>query len=242
MARFSPELVPSPYKHNNKRFCKTERSKCSLTVSVLKRVLRPTRKSVSLRISSKLFMPQRRAASASAEVVGVFSQLLNEAALPERWLEVDSFVALVAQLNPRLFLGKHSGWSREKLEQLQRDWLLHFLGNGLAGLRLVEVGLDQSGLFKAFRFSQTGLAMLNVPPFEQSQSRQPASGKWLLVQPNFEMVLYSPLDNAPLLYRLDSFADQTAISNVAVYRLTSQSVERAVNQKITAGQIVETWS
>lgn len=46
----------------------------------------------------------------------------------------------------------------------------------------------------------------------------------LIVQPNFEVVIYAPEERPELLYHVDRFAEKVSVDRLAIYRLTAPSV------------------
>lgn len=46
----------------------------------------------------------------------------------------------------------------------------------------------------------------------------------LIVQPNFDVVVYAPEEHAELLYHVDRFAERISVDRLAIYRLTQASV------------------
>jgi hypothetical protein len=58
------------------------------------------------------------------------------------------------------------------------------------------------------------------PDLEQIASHADA----LIVQPNFDVVVYAPEDRVELLYHIDRFAERVSVDRMAIYRLTNESV------------------
>jgi hypothetical protein len=61
----------------------------------------------------------------------------------------------------------------------------------------------------------------------------------LIVQPNFDLMAMAPVSEA-LLVQLDRFAERLRLEHVAYYRLTKQSVTRAIQMGLRAEEIQQT--
>lgn len=95
----------------------------------------------------------------------------------------------------------------------------------LTWLGVVECRADHAGKV-AFAITPLGAQALEleggveVPDLEEIPSHADA----LIVQPNFEIVVYAPDDRLELLYHIDRFAERVSVDRLAIYRLTNESV------------------
>jgi hypothetical protein len=61
----------------------------------------------------------------------------------------------------------------------------------------------------------------------------------LVVQPNFDLVVYEPDERPQLLFQIDRFADRISVDRLAVYHLTRESVCRGLQLGLSVDGIVE---
>ncbi len=126
-------------------------------------------------------------------------------------------------------------------EWVEGEWIAYLLGESLCWLGLTELGLDEKTQKPvAFRFSTAGQEFLTGQPSAQTQATEqqlvelaahaPELARPLIVQPNFEVLVLSPLQNLPLLRQLDQFGVQASLGDVALYRINKESVLRGLRQ------------
>jgi hypothetical protein len=60
----------------------------------------------------------------------------------------------------------------------------------------------------------------------------------LVVQPNFDLLVYEPDDHLELLFQVDRFAERVAVDRVALYRLTRASVCAGLQLGLRADDII----
>jgi hypothetical protein len=143
--------------------------------------------------------------------------------------------------------------SQKKALRLDRDflmvegeWLAHILNQTLGWLGLFELAYDNNNRPVAFRLTELGKAAFENKPSETEvqQAAQlkavPAEyQKALLVQPNFDLMIFAPLQNAPLLRQVDRFAEQVSMGDVGMYRLTKDSVLRGLRSGLRGDEVLD---
>ena len=61
----------------------------------------------------------------------------------------------------------------------------------------------------------------------------------LVVQPNFDIVVYEPDERSQLLFHIDRFADRISVDRLAIFHLTRESVSRGLQLGETVDDIVD---
>ncbi|HLI05167.1 MAG TPA: helicase-associated domain-containing protein [Ktedonobacteraceae bacterium] len=170
------------------------------------------------------------------------------------WIDIAAFIARTKLYAPYLLFPRKYGPRAERYSEggnpygwdfrLRRGWLTHREGwhlveggfirtvlNGpLQWLGLVEIKTE--GGQSAFRLlPEAPLIMSEIAP----EVAEPVWGR-LIVQPNFDLMAMAPVSEA-LLVRLDRFAERLRLEHVAYYRITKQSVTRAVQMGLHAEEI-----
>ncbi len=131
---------------------------------------------------------------------------------------------------------------RESPEDLRRD-LLDYLLTRLYPLGVVDVALlgdDPAGL----RLTELGRRLLLGERLAQAveSEREPApeiATKPLVVNPDFEVLLYPEGDVNEIAHKLSRFAARTKSDEVGHYRIARDGVERAVVNGMTAADILD---
>ncbi len=168
------------------------------------------------------------------------------------WHDITAFIARSKLYAPYLLFPRKYGPRAERYSEggnpygwdfrLRRGWLTHREGwhiveggfiravlNGpLQWLGLLEVKPDGS----AFRLLPEAPLIMSEMPRE---GMEPTWGR-LIVQPNFDLMAMAPVSEA-LLMQLDRFAERLRLEHVAYYRLTKQSVTRAIQTGLRAEEI-----
>lgn len=109
---------------------------------------------------------------------------------------------------------------------------LHWLG-------LIDLGLDAAGRIVSFRLTPLGRHVL----LEEAVAAEPvarADGPELVVQPNFDVVVFDADANYGLLTRLDEFAERRSLDRAAIYSITRESIVRGLDRGTTGQAILET--
>ncbi|HEX2915298.1 MAG TPA: helicase-associated domain-containing protein [Chloroflexia bacterium] len=133
---------------------------------------------------------------------------------------------------------------------VEGEWLAHLLGESLSWLGLTELGLDEKTKRPvAFRFTTVGLEWLSGQPSQETEATRqqlaqlaeqaPELARPLIVQPNFEILVLDPLQNLTLLRQLEQFATQGSMSEVALYRMSKESVLKGFRQGWDAPSILK---
>jgi len=121
-----------------------------------------------------------------------------------------------------------------------REWVL----SRLYPLGVVEVGLtgEQAAAVRVTDLGRRLLAgeRLHAPePPEERTERPEPTGKPLVVNPDFEVILFPDGDVNEVAHRLDRFASRTKSDEVQHYRISKDAVERAVVKGMAAEEILE---
>ncbi|MBN9390175.1 MAG: helicase-associated domain-containing protein [Chloroflexi bacterium] len=138
----------------------------------------------------------------------------------------------------------------EDFALVEGEWLAQVIAEPLSWLGIAELARDDKGRPVAFRLTDLGLAALADRPSErerqqteihrQVSAQSPDLTKALLVQPNFDVMVLAPLENLALLRQVDRFADQTSMGDVALYRITKDSVLRGLRSGLRGDEISTT--
>jgi len=127
--------------------------------------------------------------------------------------------------------------SEEALEELWKSFLGVFLGRCLVSLGGAEAGSTEDGR-PAFRLTDTGKRLLGLPrealrpdPDERRHEEAP-----LVVQPNFEVVFFSPSPAAEA--ELGRFCERLGRGIGVLFRISRPSLQRAAAAGIAPARIV----
>jgi hypothetical protein len=136
----------------------------------------------------------------------------------------------------------------EDFDLVEGEWLAQVFAEPLSWLGLAELARNESGRPLAFRLTDLGLAALADQPSERERQQNalnqqlaahgPELTKALLVQPNFDIMVMAPLENLTLLRQVDRFADQTSMGDVALYRISKDSVLRGLRNGLSGPEII----
>lgn len=137
----------------------------------------------------------------------------------------------------------------EDFELVEGEWLAQLMTEPLAWLGLFELSRDSKDRPLAFRLTELGQAVLRNQPTnaevaasqqaQQLAATAPDMNKALLVQPNFDVMVLAPLQNMPLLRQVDRFAGQVSLGDVAMYRITKESVLRGLRTGISGPEVLQ---
>jgi hypothetical protein len=121
---------------------------------------------------------------------------------------------------------------------VEGEWIVHILAEALTWLGVTEVGVDVNNCPVAFRFTPLGLSVFEgadsaeekamAKQLQDLAEKAPELAKPLIVQPNFDVMILAPLQNLPLLRQIDRFASQASMGDVAMYRISKESVLRGM--------------
>jgi hypothetical protein len=112
-------------------------------------------------------------------------------------------------------------WARERL---------HLFG-------MVDLA-DADGKPALLRLTSLGAKALGVPVKDEALER----GSPLIVNPDFEIILFPDGDTYDLVTELDRFAERTSSDSVVRYRITEASVEKAVAEGFDPARILQVLS
>jgi hypothetical protein len=153
-----------------------------------------------------------------------------------------------ARSKPRRYFNKDTDW-----EQVEGAYLRTLLAETFAWLGIVRLGYAD-GKLVSFQLTERGafaLGVLKELP-ARSQEGVPAAGgssrsasearpdRALIVQPNFEVIVYPEIAGVPVLVELDRFAERVRMDRAAIYRLTRPALCRGLQAGMTLDEIVGT--
>jgi len=124
------------------------------------------------------------------------------------------------------------------VEDLQRlSWnLVSWVRKRLYLLGLVDLGYDKAGRPVAMRLTRIGARLLGLVETEEDLS---GIGN-LVVTPDFEVVLFPTGDDAELTHDLDRFCERGVQGHLRHFRITDQSVHRALTEGLGVAVMQET--
>jgi len=111
--------------------------------------------------------------------------------------------------------------------------LFQWIRNRFYLLGLVDLGFVE-GKVVAMRLNPLGAKGLGITlPAEMEYKQNP-----LIVNPDFEIILFQDSESYDLIIQLDKFAVRTKSDHTIHFKITSSSLERAVAEGMTASQIL----
>lgn len=114
--------------------------------------------------------------------------------------------------------------------------LLTWMRRRLHLLGLIDIGYDDAGRPIAFRLSRLGAAFLGLLPAGELE----ASPTHLIVNPDFEVVLFPGSNEFPLVHALDRFCVREKSDQLYHFRLSEESVRRAIAEGFPQEEILRT--
>lgn len=136
--------------------------------------------------------------------------------------------------SPRRYFDKRQDW-----ERVEGAFLKSVLEEPLLWLGLVRLGY-RDGELVAFQLTQRGAYALGLLAQEPASPAPSEGARALVVQPNFEVVVYLETAGVPLLVQLDRFAERVRLDRAALYRLTRAALYRGLQDGLTLPQILRT--
>lgn len=100
-------------------------------------------------------------------------------------------------------------------------------------LGIVDMGYDASGRAMALRLTPLGAELLDVIP-----GRALEAAGHLVVNPDFEVVLFPDERSHELIYQLDRFCEREQKDTLYRYRITPGALHRALGQGMTLDEIL----
>lgn len=111
--------------------------------------------------------------------------------------------------------------------------LFNWLRNRFYLLGLVDLGFEE-GKVTGMRLTPLGAKALGMTlPDDEDYEQNP-----LIVNPDFEVILFQDGDSYDLITQIDKFAKRTKSDNAYHFKITSGTVEKAVAQGMTASEIL----
>jgi hypothetical protein len=109
----------------------------------------------------------------------------------------------------------------------------------LSWLGLVGTGMAPDGQ-DGFFLTRLGASVLGLEGELDLASAEDGSSRRdsLVVQPNFDIIVYEPDTRPQLLFQVDRFADRMSVDRLAVYHLTRESFCRGLQLGLTVDDIV----
>lgn len=148
--------------------------------------------------------------------------------------------AYLAQLDTKqaeeFFATRFQGGGYTPSETLQQMcWnLLVWIKRRLFPLGIVDLG-QQSGRLVAMRLSKLGAELLDAEP----ASKVGGTRSSLIVQPDFDVLLFPGDDMHDVVHLLDRFARRIKSDHVHQFRLEKETVEAGLDEGLTVGAIVQ---
>jgi len=148
--------------------------------------------------------------------------------------------AYLSQLDTRaseeFFAARFQGGAYTPSESLQQMcWnLLVWIKKRLFPLGMVDFGL-QGGRVSAMRLSRLGAELLDAEP----ASRVGGTRCSLIVQPDFEILVFPGDDVHDVLHLFDRFATRTKSDHVFQFRVDRESINAGLEDGLTGAQIVQ---
>ncbi|QDG50748.1 hypothetical protein FIV42_08395 [Persicimonas caeni] len=167
---------------------------------------------------------------------GYVLSVLKRARLGQ-WTPVEAMIDLCAQLD-KSYLPRALSKTEPPVEP--RRYIEAVLRRGLIWLGVIEFGESDDGV-EMMRVTPRGAKLLGVKIEREETDAGPPPSECMVVQPNFEVMLF--LDPAPLeiVYRLYQVGQREKLSErVANFKLTAETVQRGLGMGLSADEIVET--
>lgn len=101
-------------------------------------------------------------------------------------------------------------------------------------LGVIDMGYDERGRASSLRLTEMGAEFLGMIP-----ATDLAAAGHIVVNPDFEVVLFPGPRSHELVYRLDRFADREKSDNLVHYRITPASLHRALSEGVTLDEILQ---
>jgi XPB/Ssl2-like helicase family protein len=142
---------------------------------------------------------------------------------------------------PRRYFDKDKDWNL-----VEGAFLRNLLEEPLLWLGIVRLGYQGDELV-AFEVTERGAVAIGLiePPAApaarpQAGRESPSTQRALVVQPNFEVVVYPEVAGIALLVELDRFAERVSMDRAALYRLTRAGLCRGLQEGLTLAGIMRT--
>jgi len=103
--------------------------------------------------------------------------------------------------------------------------LFSWIRRNLYLLGVIEMGYDANGRATSIRLTQMGMELLELIPGTELEG-----AGHLVVNPDFEVVLFPESRSHELIYRLDAFCERELSDSLYHYRITPGSLHRGLSQ------------
>lgn len=133
--------------------------------------------------------------------------------------------------------GRISNGSYAPSEDLQQmSWnLFAWIRKRLHPLGIVDLAYDKAERPVALRLSRMGHRVLAPAPEGPAQA---ARGSHVVVNPDFEVVLFPTDESYEIVHALDRFCERTKSDRLFHYRLTEESTRRALAEGVTVSELI----
>jgi hypothetical protein len=101
-------------------------------------------------------------------------------------------------------------------------------------LGFIDMGYDDGGRASCLQLTEMGAEFLGMVP-----ATEWATAGHIVVNPDFEVVLFPGPGSHELIYRLDRFADREKADNLVHYRITPASLHRALSEGVSLDEVLE---
>ncbi len=112
--------------------------------------------------------------------------------------------------------------------------LFNWIRKHLYLLGVVDMGYEASGRASAIRLTKMGAELLEIIP-----GRELEGAGHIVVNPDFEVVLFPDERSHELVYALDRFCDRELSDSLVHYRITPGSLHRGLQQGVALDEILE---
>ncbi len=112
--------------------------------------------------------------------------------------------------------------------------LFHWIRKDLYLLGVLDMGYDEAGRASAIRLTPMGAELLGMIP-----GRELEGAGHLVVNPDFEVVLFPEEHSHTLVYELDRFCERELTDSLYHYRITPESLQRALSQEVGLDSILD---
>lgn len=114
--------------------------------------------------------------------------------------------------------------------------LLTWMRRRLHLIGLIDIGYDEASRPVAFRLSRLGASFLGMIPAGELEAQR----THLIVNPDYEVVLFPGGDEFSLIHALDRFCIREKSDQLYHFRLTEESVRRAIGEGFPPEEILST--
>jgi hypothetical protein len=112
--------------------------------------------------------------------------------------------------------------------------LLVWIRKYLYLLGIIDMAYDQTGRAVAIRLTRVGAELLDMIP-----GREIEGSGHVVVNPDFEVVLFPDSRSHELIYQLDRFCDREFTDSLYHYRITPASLHRGLSEGMTLDEMVK---